>query len=160
VHERRPPSLHLGIDFKVPESYLPDSGDRLALYKRIAQAESDADVERLRADTEDRFGHLPDTAGNLFDMARLRLVAERLGVKSVDVADDRLQIRFHERPPIAPDQVVALVREEQGSLTPTGMLVLPAPPRGIDRIAFVTELLRRMDCAPAPDGVGSVTRLE
>ena len=38
VKEWLPPSMHLGVDIRVPESYLPDSGDRLSLYKRLAQA--------------------------------------------------------------------------------------------------------------------------
>jgi transcription-repair coupling factor (superfamily II helicase) len=144
VVERRPPSLHLGVDIKIPESYLPDPGDRLTLYKRIAQAVEPAEIDRIRADTEDRFGHLPRPALNLFEMAQLRLAAERIGITSVDVVEDRLQIRFHDPPGIEPDRIVALARSENGTLTPSGMLVLSAPPRGADRIAATTSLLGRL----------------
>jgi transcription-repair coupling factor (superfamily II helicase) len=144
VPERRPPTLHLGVDIKVPESYLPDAGDRLALYKRLAQAQELSAIERIEADTEDRFGHLPGPAQNLFGMTRVRLVAETLLVKSIDLAEDKLQIRFHEAPPIEPQAIVELVARERGSLTPSGMLILPAPPRGEDRIQAVHDLLTRM----------------
>jgi transcription-repair coupling factor (superfamily II helicase) len=144
VVERKPPSLHLGVDIKIPQGYLPDEGDRLALYKRLAQATGDADVDRLQAETEDRFGHLPQPALNLFDMGRLRVLAEQLGVKSVDVVEDRLQVRFHDAPPIDPQQVVALLSSEQGTLTPSGMLSLPAPQGGSERIECAAKLLRRM----------------
>ena len=143
VEERLPASLHLGIDIKIPESYLPDPGDRLALYKRIAQATKEAEIDRLRAETEDRFGHLPRAAQSLFELARLRLVAEELGVKSVDAIEDKLQIRFHDRPPIEPSRVLELLAREGGSLTPSGMLQLPAP-RGGDRIQSVAAVLRRV----------------
>ena len=39
IEERRPVSLHLAIDVKLPESYMPDVGDRLALYKRLSVAQ-------------------------------------------------------------------------------------------------------------------------
>ena len=144
VKEWQPPTLHLGVDIKVPESYLPDPGIRLALYKRLAQARTAAEVERQQAETEDRFGHLPPAARNLFAMGGLRLLAERAGVQSITVADDQLQIRFHQQPPIEPRLVVEMLARERGSLTPSGMMRLPAPPHGADRIQSVTVLLQQM----------------
>ena len=144
IKERRPMSLHLGVDIKVPESYLPDSGDRLALYKRLAQADEATAIDRLQAETEDRFGHLPQAARNLFNMAQLRLLAEGYGLRSVDVVEDKLQLRFHDQPPIEPGQVVEMLASEQGTLSPSGVMLLPAPPRGADRIETVNNILRRI----------------
>lgn len=144
VPERPPVSLHLGVDIKVPDSYMPDMGDRLALYKRLASAREEAEVDRLQADTEDRYGHLPPAARNLFELARLRLVAERAGVRSVDVADARLQIRFHEPPPVEPRRVVELLARQRGALTPSGMMLLPAPDRPSERIGAVRDVLERI----------------
>ena len=93
---------------------------------------------------EDRFGHLPPPAVNLFEMAQLRLAAERLGITAVDVVEDRLQIRFHDPPAIDPGRIIALARGEGGTLTPSGMLVLTAPPRGADRVAATAALLARL----------------
>jgi transcription-repair coupling factor (superfamily II helicase) len=144
VIERRPPGLHLGVDIKVPHSYLPDAGDRLALYKRLAQAILPSDVDRLQAETEDRFGHLPRAAQNLFRLGRLRLLAEEIAVKSVDVIEDRLHIRFHERPPIEPARVIEIVTREGGTLTPSGAVRLPVPRGGAERIECAANVLRRI----------------
>jgi len=144
VAERQPANLHLGVDIKVPESYLPEAGDRLALYKRLAQASVPSEVDRLQAETEDRFGHLPQAAQNLFNMGRLRLLAEQCGVRSIDVVDDKLQLRFGERPPVEPERVIEILASEQGSLTPSGMMKLPAPSRGAGRIECASGLLRRI----------------
>ncbi len=149
VEARAPAALHLGVDIKIPESYLPDAGDRLALYKRLAGARHDGEVDRLQGDTEDRYGHLPPPGRNLFDMARLRLVAERAAVRSVDVADARLQIRFHERPPFEPARIVELIARERGTLTPSGMMLLPAPERASERIRAVRDVLERVLGSPA-----------
>jgi len=142
VPERRPPSLHLGVDIKIPESYLADPGHRLALYKRLAGAAQTADVDRLQAETEDRYGHLPAAATNLFDIARLRLAAEEAGVKSVDLVDDRLRVRFHEAVAVPVDRVMALVTRDGGALTPGGALVLPAPAHGPERIRYAAAVMR------------------
>jgi transcription-repair coupling factor (superfamily II helicase) len=144
VEERQPAGLHLGIDIKIPESYIGEAGERLALYKRLALAAAEADVDRLQSEIEDRYGHLAAAGLHLFDMARLRLVAERAGVKSVDVAEGKLQIRFHEKSPVEPARIVDMVAREKGSMTPSGMLLLPAPPKVSDRITTVHTILTHL----------------
>ncbi len=128
----------------MPQTYLPETGDRLVLYKRLAQARTPSEVDRLQAETEDRFGHLPTSAKNLFAMGRLRLAAEEAGVKSIDLAEDRLQIRFYDRPSIEPIRLVSTVEQIGGALLPSGMVLVPAPPRGTDRIEAIDGLMRQM----------------
>jgi len=141
VEERPPVSLHLAIDIKVPESYMPEVGDRLALYKRLSVVKDPAEVDRLQTETEDRWGHLPHAGKNLFDMARLRVVAERAGVKSVDVVDAKLQVRFLATSAIEPRRLVELVARRSGVMTPSGMLTLPAPETPGERLGRVREIL-------------------
>ena len=142
--ERHPVSLHLGVDIKITPKFLPDASDRLVVYKRLAQAATVGEVDQLQAEIEDRYGHLPPTARNLFDMGRLRLVAELAGVEQIDIVEDRLVIRFHEQPQIDPLAVLAIVEREQGELKPSGRLVLPAPERNDERVDAVRSLIEEM----------------
>jgi transcription-repair coupling factor (superfamily II helicase) len=141
IEERRPVSLHLAVDIKLPESYMPDVGDRLTLYKRLSTARDAAQVDGLQTDTEDRWGHLPPPGRNLFDIARLRLVAERAGVRSVDIVNSKLQVRFIEKAAVDPRRLIELVAQRRGAMTPSGMLTLPAPDKLTERIATVREIL-------------------
>jgi transcription-repair coupling factor (superfamily II helicase) len=141
--ERTPASLHLGIDIKLPESYMPEVGDRLALYKRLSIARDERDVDRLQTETEDRSGHLPPAGANLFELARVRLLAEIAGVKSVDVANAQLQIRFTPASPIDPSRLVEILARERGSITPSGLVLLPAPEKASERIRAVRDVLER-----------------
>jgi transcription-repair coupling factor (superfamily II helicase) len=141
IEERPPVSLHLAVDIKLPESYMHDVGDRLALYKRLSVARDAAHVDRLQTETEDRWGHLPLPGRNLFDLARLRLAAERAGVKSVDIVDTKLQVRFDEKAAVDPRRLIELVARRRGAMTPSGMVTLPAPDNRGDRIRAVREIL-------------------
>jgi transcription-repair coupling factor (superfamily II helicase) len=141
IEDRLPVSLHLAVDIKLPESYMPDVGDRLALYKRLSVARLAAEVDRLQTETEDRWGHLPVPGRNLFDLTGLRLVAERAGVKSVDIVGGKLQVRFVEKPAVDPRRLVDLVARRRGAMTPSGMVTLPAPEKPASRIASVREIL-------------------
>lgn len=139
---REPATLALGIDIKIPDSYLPDANDRLVLYKRLAQAADASRLERLQEETEDRYGHLAESARRLFEMGHLRLLAEKTGVRSIDLVGDELQIRFRADAPVSAEQILQLVTRGKGSLTPSGMMRVPAPPHGADRIHSISELLR------------------
>ncbi|HEX6853032.1 MAG TPA: transcription-repair coupling factor [Candidatus Polarisedimenticolaceae bacterium] len=147
--ERAPATLHLGIDIKIPESFIPDVGDRLALYKRLSAARAEADVDTLQADTEDRRGHLPAAGKHLFDLARLRLVADRLGVRSVDLVEGRFQIRFHDAAQLDPARLVDLLARERGTWTSSGMMIVPAPSGAGERIRAAREMLERLGEAAA-----------
>jgi transcription-repair coupling factor (superfamily II helicase) len=147
--ERKPVSLHLGIDIKITGKFLPDPADRLVVYKRLAQASTCADVDRLQAEIEDRYGHLPATATSLFDMGRLRLIAEAASVQSVDLVEDKLIVRFHDGAAVDPQRVLELVERGQGSLSPSGRLTVPAPSKKGDRIETVVTLLERLTGEPA-----------
>jgi transcription-repair coupling factor (superfamily II helicase) len=141
IPERPPVSLHLAIDIKLPESYMPEVGDRLALYKRLSVARDETEVDRLQTETEDRWGHPPQPGRNLFDLARLRLAAERAGVKSIDVVEAKLQVRFGEKVAFDPRRLIDLVARRRGAVTPSGMVTIPAPDRMGERIAVVREIL-------------------
>ena len=130
------------------DKFLPDPADRLVVYKRLAQASTCAEVDRLQAEIEDRYGHLPTTATSLFDMGRLRLIAETAGVQSVDLVEDKLIVRFHDGATVDPQRVLELVEGGKGSLSPSGRLTVPAPSKKVERIETVVTLLESLTGEP------------
>src|SRR5205085_2102496 len=101
-------SLNLGIDVAIPEDYISDMGQRLRTYKRIASARDDESLRQIRAETEDRYGRLPEPVENLLAYARLRRTAEQTGVISLDRTPQGLAIKLSERARVAPAQPAAL----------------------------------------------------
>lgn len=100
--------LHLPTLF--PEDYLGNTHTRLMLYKRIASAESVNQLEELQIETIDRFGLLPEAAKNLFRLTAMRLLAERIGIKKMDIADNAGMIEFYERLNIDPATILRLIQ--------------------------------------------------
>jgi transcription-repair coupling factor (superfamily II helicase) len=60
AEERPATQLNLGIALRIDESYVPEENQRLRLYKKIAGASSEAAVNEVRAEMEDRYGAPPD----------------------------------------------------------------------------------------------------
>ena len=58
-------SLNLGLDLRIPSSYIEDENQRLRAYKRIAQAVDSAEREKVEQEFADRYGPVPDEVRHL-----------------------------------------------------------------------------------------------
>jgi transcription-repair coupling factor (superfamily II helicase) len=117
--------INLGVDIKIPEESIPDFNERLVLYKRISTAPGEEELARIKDEIRDLYGGVPPQAVNLVALASLRLEADRLGVRSIDVAGGRVQIRFAEGAPVSPEGLVRVTASRAGaSLSPQGVLRL------------------------------------
>jgi transcription-repair coupling factor (superfamily II helicase) len=84
-HDERPQVIvSLGISLRIDEQYIPEEGQRLRMYKRIAGAESPAVLTEVRAELEDRYGKPPENVLHLLSAAEIRLTCERLGIAQIE----------------------------------------------------------------------------
>src|ERR1700716_1436809 len=77
-------TINLGVDVAISDDYIQDMGQRLRTYKRVSSARDEETLSGIRAETEDRYGRLPISVVRLFLYARLRRLAEEIGVGSID----------------------------------------------------------------------------
>nr|WP_239017897.1 helicase-related protein [Sphingomonas aracearum] len=82
--ERWSPELHLGLDGRLPEEWMPEPELRVTFYGRLARAEDRAEIDALEAEMEDRFGALPDGASTLLAIARVRAQARAARIARID----------------------------------------------------------------------------
>jgi transcription-repair coupling factor (superfamily II helicase) len=123
VQDETSVSLNLGVDVAISEDYISDMGQRLRTYKRIASARDDETLRQIRAETEDRYGRIPEPVERLLAYARLRRTAETVGVLSLDRTPTGLAIKLSEKARVAPEKLLALVGTRPGaSFTPNGVL--------------------------------------
>ena len=96
----------------IPEEYLPDTNTRLVLYKRIAAATSDHQLKDIQVEMIDRFGLLPLQVNNLVQVARLRIQAQGLGIKAIEVGTHGGNIDFNDNTRVNPLSLVNLVQAD------------------------------------------------
>lgn len=95
--------VDLNVNAFLPETYVPGETQRIEIYKRIAMLRNAGDETELISDLIDRFGEPEDPVINLIHIARLRALANSLGVDQVKFNRDALVLRFH--PQYAADPV-------------------------------------------------------
>jgi transcription-repair coupling factor (superfamily II helicase) len=77
--------VDLPVDAHLPHDYIPGERLRLEAYRALAAANSDEQVEAVRAELLDRYGPLPEPVANLLEVARMRAFARRYGVTEVSL---------------------------------------------------------------------------
>jgi transcription-repair coupling factor (superfamily II helicase) len=134
VHELKgedvPPEVHsslnLGLDVRIPSSYIADEHQRLRAYKKIADAKSLEDAGKILEELEDRYGRAPGALRTLLQFSLLKTKAERIGVEAVDRRQGALNIKFHKESRIDPARLMQMVNSVNGAqFTPAGVLRLP-----------------------------------
>jgi transcription-repair coupling factor (superfamily II helicase) len=123
VEDETSVSINLGVDVAIPEDYIQDMGQRLRTYKRVSSARDEETLRAILTETQDRYGRVPLSVNRLFEYARLRKLAEEVGVVSIDRTHTGIAIKLNEKARVAPDKLMALVaRREGASFTPSGVL--------------------------------------
>ncbi len=85
-----PTVIDLPVDAYVPDSYVPDSRQKIEVYKKINGIESLEDASDISKEFIDRFGPLPPPVENLIAIAALKGLARDLG--AVNVSSERQSV--------------------------------------------------------------------
>jgi transcription-repair coupling factor (superfamily II helicase) len=90
------PQINTGAAVLLPETYVPDLNVRLALYRRLSEAEKPEDREALAAELIDRFGPLPAEVGQLLKVVAIKGLCRQANVAKIDVGPKGAVVGFRE----------------------------------------------------------------
>ncbi|HEY2914894.1 MAG TPA: transcription-repair coupling factor, partial [Candidatus Angelobacter sp.] len=115
--------LNLGIDLRIPPTYIAEENQRLRMYKRAAGVESEAALDDVRKELQDRYGEPPAPVRYLLAASALKLLCERVGVLAIDRKRDSVTIKFTELASIEPERLARFVAQSRGAqFSPGGVL--------------------------------------
>jgi transcription-repair coupling factor (superfamily II helicase) len=89
------PQITVDAPIMIPEDYVPDLAVRMALYRRMNDAEGADAVEALAAEMIDRFGPLPPATQNLLRLIEVKRQAIVAGISKIDVGAKGVLVSFH-----------------------------------------------------------------
>ncbi|MGH9882259.1 MAG: DEAD/DEAH box helicase [Pyrinomonadaceae bacterium] len=133
-------SINLGVDVAIPDDYINDMGQRLRTYKRVSSARDEDALSSIRTETRDRYGRLPPSVEQLFAYARLRRLAEEIGVISIDKTPDGLAVKFTEKARISLEKLAEFVSSrETANFAPSGVLRLILTEEQLDEVLRIAH---------------------
>jgi transcription-repair coupling factor (superfamily II helicase) len=88
--------LELDIETYLSDGYINDRHHKVDLYRRLADARTLDDVERIRDEMTDRFGRMPQSATNLIEATAVKIAASLLQIEKVRIKRGRAVLQFAE----------------------------------------------------------------
>jgi transcription-repair coupling factor (superfamily II helicase) len=116
----RDPELNVEAPGYIPDDYVPDTAQRLDLYKRLAGADDGDEVKALLDEIVDRYGPLPREVSVLADLMELKALARRLRAQSLELTSRSLTLALPPDTPLSAARVMELVKKARSPyrLTP------------------------------------------
>jgi len=148
--------IELPVTAFLPHEYVPSERLRLEMYKRLADAATDADIDAVASELQDRYGALPAPVDTLLRIARLRIVARAQGIQ--EIITQGPSVRFS--PVALPDSMqlrVARLYPRSTVKPATRTIVIPkpaatasGPTSDIETIDWVHSVLKAVEPIAVP----------
>ncbi|MBI3392231.1 MAG: transcription-repair coupling factor [Nitrospirae bacterium] len=140
VEEEVEPTMALPVTALFPDAYVPDLTQRLVLYKRLSGVRNEDELFRLRDETRDRYGEIPEEGVDLFRVMEIKVLGRALAAQAiawlpapvhfgVPTGPGRCEAVFAPSTPLSVERLIRYVQAHPGraELRPPGTLsIVPA----------------------------------
>jgi len=110
--------VYLELEYSgfIPDAYIDEALEKMALYKRIAGIGSDDELISVVADLEDRFGPMPDEVQSLLSLAEIRILCRRLKISSLRERKGVVEVEFSKLVEVSVDRVLRMIESSGGKV--------------------------------------------
>jgi len=88
------PQINIGASVLIPEGYVADLDVRMALYRRLGDIQTEAEIDSFAAELADRFGSLPEEVEHLLEIVAIKTICRRAGIAKIDAGPMGAVIAF------------------------------------------------------------------
>ncbi len=81
--------VDIGIDARIPDSYIEDLAQRLSIYQRLARMQLKSEIDDIDEEIRDRFGPMPTHVKLLMQTVHMRVMAEEVGIELITANETR-----------------------------------------------------------------------
>ena len=141
------PQINTGAAVLIPEDYVRDLNVRLALYRRLSDAERAEDREALAAELIDRFGPLPPEADQLLKVVAIKGLCREANVAKIDVGPKGAVASFRDDRFANPAGLVGFIQKNANlwRLRPDQKVVIKGEwETPVQRLAAAERVLREL----------------
>jgi transcription-repair coupling factor (superfamily II helicase) len=109
IEEDTRATVNLRVDLKIEADYIEDMNQRLMVYRKVASARTRQELDATLSEIRDRYGPPPASVLNLAEYGRVRILADRVDVESIDREGRVVVIRFRPNARLDPMRLVKVV---------------------------------------------------
>lgn len=91
-------AIESDLEMYLPDTYVPNSSERMLLYRELDNIADDAGLTQYRARLEDRFGPVPHEGLELMQVVPLRRLGKSLGCEKIILRQGQMRMQFVSNP--------------------------------------------------------------
>ena len=110
-------TIDLVMDAYIPVSFIPNEGQKLDIYKRIAVIENEQDYDEMLEELLDRFGDPPKAVLNLLKIALVKAEAHQAYITEIRQNHREIRITLYENAKLDPARIPVLLDRYRRRLT-------------------------------------------
>ncbi len=162
LRAERDPEISADVPAFLPDDYVPDTGQRLDFYRRLARTTDEDAIRATLAELEDRYGPLPDEGRLLGEVMGHKILVRAIGAIAYELGPARMILSLGPDSPLDPARVMRLVQAKNSrwKLSPDMRLSYAFDDgEKRDRLAAARARLGEvLDCRSAPREAPAATR--
>jgi transcription-repair coupling factor (superfamily II helicase) len=114
IKHEHDPEIAVDLAAFLPDDYVVDTGQRLDLYRRLAQARDEEEVRRILEEIADRYGPLPEEASWLGEVMVHKAMLRHLGLRGYELQATRLVLTVGNDSRLQPGKLLPLINAPGG----------------------------------------------
>ncbi|MDH5366337.1 MAG: transcription-repair coupling factor [Cyclobacteriaceae bacterium] len=87
-------SIETDLEILIPDDYVQNITERLGLYSKLDNIETEEKLAEFVNEIKDRFGAIPDSVNELIESVRLRWAAQNLGFEKLTLKNNKMKGYF------------------------------------------------------------------
>lgn len=109
------PQINVGTPVLIPDNYVPDLDARMALYRRLSDVETRAEIDGFAAELIDRFGKLPEEVEFLLKIVEIKGLCRSANVEKIEAGPKGIVLTLRDNTFPNPAALVELINDERGN---------------------------------------------
>lgn len=90
-NEKTSVEIDLGIDAYLPVTYIEDERQKIEIYKRIREMETEENLDEIQDDLLDRFGEFPEEVSHLLTVGQIKMDGDRALLETIRKIGDKIR---------------------------------------------------------------------
>jgi transcription-repair coupling factor (superfamily II helicase) len=113
VADKWSPQITIGTPVLIPDEYVADLSVRLGLYRRLADLDTDREIDAFGAELVDRFGPMPIEVKHLLQIVSIKALCRRANVEKIDSGPKGAVLAFRDNAFANPEGLVRFVHDQK-----------------------------------------------
>lgn len=106
-------AVDMDVDAYIPATYIKNEFQKLDVYKRIADINTEEEFLDMQEELVDRFGDMPASVNNLLNIAHIKSIAHSVYVTSLIYKGDEIKFVMYPKAKLAVERIPELVKKNE-----------------------------------------------